>query len=203
MGPIALFDKSFLQSLSVDESVWFAHFFMPVISPLFYVETLADLDKTVREGRTPEQEVGIIAQKFPESSAVPCAHHQGLAFGELMGHDLPLDGRIPRPGGRPVALGGKTGFVYDRSMEEAAFSRWQERKSLDVEHAIAKQWRANLAASDLKGAAEPLRKLGVDGTTCRTLEDAHRLATAVVSGSEEHFERMALLLAVLGLTPAI
>jgi hypothetical protein len=82
-------------------------------------------------------------------------------------------------------------------MEEAAFSRWQEGKFLDVEHAIAKQWRANLAASDLKGAAEPLRKLGVDGTTCRTLEDAHRLATAVVSGSEKHFERMALLLAVL------
>ena len=66
MGPIALFDKSFLQSLSLDESVWFAHFFMPVVCPLFYVETLADLEKAVRAGRTPEQEVGIIARKFPE-----------------------------------------------------------------------------------------------------------------------------------------
>lgn len=41
MGPIALFDKSFLQSLSIDESVWLGHFFMPVVCPLFYVETLA------------------------------------------------------------------------------------------------------------------------------------------------------------------
>ena len=48
MGPIALFDKSFLQSLSVDESVWFDHFFLPVVSPLFFVETLADLAKAPR-----------------------------------------------------------------------------------------------------------------------------------------------------------
>lgn len=45
MVPIALFDKSFLQSLSVDKSVWFDHFFLPVVCPLFFVETLADLTK--------------------------------------------------------------------------------------------------------------------------------------------------------------
>lgn len=28
MGPIVLFDKSFLQALSVDEAVWFDHFFL-------------------------------------------------------------------------------------------------------------------------------------------------------------------------------
>ena len=64
MGPITLFDKSFLQSLSTDESVWFDHFFITNICPMFYVETLADLDKSVREGRTPEREVEIIASKF-------------------------------------------------------------------------------------------------------------------------------------------
>ncbi len=65
MGPITLFDKSFLQSLSLDESVWFDHFFPTNLCPLFYVETLADLDKAVRSGRTPEQEVGIIASVHP------------------------------------------------------------------------------------------------------------------------------------------
>jgi len=33
MGPITLFDKSFLQFLSVDESVFFDRFFFPVICP--------------------------------------------------------------------------------------------------------------------------------------------------------------------------
>ncbi|MGA8021663.1 MAG: FtsX-like permease family protein [Candidatus Acidiferrales bacterium] len=57
MGPITVFDKSFLQSLTVDESVFFDHFFNPVTSPLFFIETLADLEKAVRQGRTPEREV--------------------------------------------------------------------------------------------------------------------------------------------------
>ena len=49
-GPITLFDKSFLQSLNLDESVWFDHFFLTNVCPLFYVETLADLGKPVNEG---------------------------------------------------------------------------------------------------------------------------------------------------------
>ena len=66
MGPIALFDKSFLQSLSLDESVWFDHFFLPVVSPLFFVETLADLAKQRKDGsRTPDDEVRVIADKTP------------------------------------------------------------------------------------------------------------------------------------------
>jgi hypothetical protein len=68
MGPIALFDKSFLQSLTVDESVWFDHFFLAVVSPFFYVETLADLGKSLGGGRTPEDEVRIIAEKEKGSS---------------------------------------------------------------------------------------------------------------------------------------
>jgi hypothetical protein len=55
LGPILIFDKSFLQSLNVDEAVWLDNFFLTVITPLFFVETLADLEKEVHRGRTPEQ----------------------------------------------------------------------------------------------------------------------------------------------------
>src|SRR5215468_8935772 len=127
MGPIALFDKSFLQSLSLDESVFFDHFFMAVICPLFYVETLADLEKRVREGRTPEQEVGIIADKAPEMSGGPCAFHMDLAAMNLLGVSVPMDGRIPTTGGRPVRVDGKPGFVHPVSPEAEAFNRWQNR----------------------------------------------------------------------------
>ena len=95
-GPIALFDKSFLQSLSVDESVFFDHFFLSVICPLFYVETLADLEKAIRQGRTPEQEVGMAAQKFTEMSGHPCVRHQQLCLGDLFGNSIPLEGRISK-----------------------------------------------------------------------------------------------------------
>ena len=50
MGPSAVFDKSFLQNLSLDESVWFDHYFLPIITPLFFVETLGDLEKIKLNG---------------------------------------------------------------------------------------------------------------------------------------------------------
>jgi hypothetical protein len=67
MGPIALFDKSFLQSLSADEAVWFDHFSLPVVCPIFYVETLADLAKEPGK-RFAEEIVADISRKFPEWS---------------------------------------------------------------------------------------------------------------------------------------
>jgi hypothetical protein len=52
MGPIALFDKSFIQSLLADEVVWFDHFFISNICPIFYVETLADVSKELKTQRS-------------------------------------------------------------------------------------------------------------------------------------------------------
>jgi len=86
MGPTACFDKSFLQSLSVDESVWFDQYFTTVITPLFFVETLADLEKQVKAGRSPEDEVGNIANKTPEQSGSPNVFHATLCNGELRGY---------------------------------------------------------------------------------------------------------------------
>lgn len=71
MGPIALFDKSFVQGLSVDESVWFDHLFTTIICPMLYVETLADLGKTLGGGKSPEKGVSIIADKVPEMHSNP------------------------------------------------------------------------------------------------------------------------------------
>ena len=66
MGPITLFDKSFLQQLNADEAVWFDNFFYPVIAPLFFIETLADLEKAPREGKTAEE--GFVANNMATSS---------------------------------------------------------------------------------------------------------------------------------------
>ena len=52
MGPILIFDKSTLQGLNPDEAVWLDNFFISNITPLFYTETLADLTKEMRNGRT-------------------------------------------------------------------------------------------------------------------------------------------------------
>ena len=51
MGPITIFDKSALQALSMDEAVWFDAFFLANVVPVFYVETLADLEKEIGDGQ--------------------------------------------------------------------------------------------------------------------------------------------------------
>jgi len=50
LGPIVLFDKSILQTLTTDESVWFDAFYLPSMTPLFFVETLAALEKAMKGG---------------------------------------------------------------------------------------------------------------------------------------------------------
>jgi hypothetical protein len=199
VGPIALFDKSFLQSLTVDEAVWFAHFFMPVVCPMFYVETLADLDKAVRDGRTPEREVGIIAEKFPDASAAPCAYHLNLAFSELSGASIDMDGRIPRAGGTAVTLDGKWGWVFDRSPEEVAFSRWSQGKFLDVERGVAARWRSTLNSVDLAVIAKAIQEGGVNARTCKSLEDARAMAHAAIASTKDPYQTLGSILTLLSI----
>jgi len=162
MGPTALFDKSFLQSLSVDEAVVFDHFFIAVICPMFYVETLADLEKAVRPGRTPEDEVRIIAQKTPEMHGTPCAHHLDLCGPSLMGQDVPMTGQIPIIGGKAVKVDDRRAVVFEERPEAEAFRRWQAEEFLEVERRFVKVWRAGLIAADTLTIAAGLKAMGVD-----------------------------------------
>jgi hypothetical protein len=54
-GPTTLFDKSVLQSLTIDDSVWFDTFYLPSITPLFFVEVLADLERRFKRDLLPSR----------------------------------------------------------------------------------------------------------------------------------------------------
>lgn len=198
MGPIALFDKSFLQSLTLDESVWFDHFFLSVICPLFFVETLADLSKREREGasRTPEDLVRIIADKTPVMSGAPCAHHSQICIANLMGHEAPRFGQVPLAGGRPVrGANGKAGVVFKNSPEAEAFSRWQRGQFQDVERDFASSWRAMLSDLNLSEVASRMRALGINPQSCKTIEHAYGIAASLVNTKFAPKQQLALLFA--------
>jgi hypothetical protein len=201
MGPIALFDKSFLQSLSLDESFWFDHFFLTNICPLFYVETLADLKKSVRGARTPEQEVGIIADKFPEMHSSPNVQHVTACVGELLGHPVPMTGQILLARGRPVKTDGQSGIVFEQSPEAEAFARWQQNEFLEIERLHAHGWREAVTNLDLSKIADQFRKLGIDGKTFKTLDQAKEFADQIVSSKDQHFDKMWLALLFLNIHP--
>ncbi len=146
MGPTLTFDKSFLQSLNPDEAVWLDNFFSCNVTPLFFIETLADIEKEVHKGRTPEQVVGSLAYKTPDMNAQINPFHLSVLESELIGgHPIGMDGRILKAGGEVVTLNDQHGIIYKMSKEEEALYRWHHGEFLDLERQIAKDWRKSVS----------------------------------------------------------
>ena len=163
MSPIVLFDKSFLHSLSVDEAAVFDVLFMSNITPLFFIETLADLRKKMSDGRTPEQVVGNLALKTPKMHSSPNMLHTSVAVAELTGHPIDMRGVPVVAGGRAVRSGGKDGIIFDHPPEMQALHRWEDREFLEVERDFAADWRTTV-----QNAPRGVEKLlGPDGKTLR------------------------------------
>ena len=194
MGPITIFDKSFLQSLSIDESVWFDNFYLVNISPLFYIETLADLAKEMSKGRTPDQIVGEIASKTPEMGGSPNVHHMDLLINNLLGQKIVMDGRPILAGGKPVTSGEKKGVAFGVSPEAKAFSRWQNREYMEIERDFAKQWRAQVKAMTFENSQSYAEKLGVDITQCKNINDAYTAANSLVKSNSKPYDLIEFIL---------
>jgi hypothetical protein len=185
-GPILIFDKSTLQALNPDEAHWLDNFFLSNITPLFYIETLADLDKAVRQGKTPEQVVGEIAYKSPDMQAYPNVHHLTLIWGELMGKGaIQMVGFPILAGGKFVTLEGATGVIYKQSPEAEALNRWQQGEFMEVERGMAKRWRRELASIDLQATAASFKGIHETAGKPHELADIKTLADTIVDGPDQ------------------
>ncbi len=185
MGPVLIFDKSLLESLNPDEAVWLDTFFITNITPLFFVETLADLEKQVRKGRTPEQVVGSLAYRTPDMGSTMNAHHTALLEAELVG-GWQVDMRHGRPilaGGQRLELEGKKGVIFRPSPEQEAFSRWLKGEFLELERANARAWRRALSQLDFNEMCELFRPFFPMGKP-KTLADVKRFVEFYVNGPD-------------------
>src|SRR5262245_25408104 len=154
LGPTTIFDKSALQALSVEEAMWFDQFYHSNTTPLFYVETLADLEKhDDRRGRHPDQLVRELAKKTP-LNGYPNVHHGSLCLGELLGHRFEMRGVPAIPAGRRVRTRSQTGLSFDQAPEVDAFQRWGRGEFHEIERLFVRKWRQALSAVDLKGVYE-------------------------------------------------
>jgi hypothetical protein len=157
---IALFDKSFIHGISVDEAVVFDQHFMSNITPLFFVEVLGDLEtQDVTEGDRRTTLVRSLAAKTPESHSYPNVPHYQLVTGELMGHPVEMKRRPIVGGGRRVQNEDGLSTIFDEPPEIRAKNRWHEGHFEEREYELAKAWREMLAANPaamerlLKGSA--------------------------------------------------
>lgn len=141
-------DKSALQGLTIDEACWLGTFHQPVITPLFFVETLADLDKEIIKGRSPESIVGNIAGKTPPTGVIN-VHHKTICEAELIeGFPVHMD-RRPMVAGARAKTGHKKCSFIKVSPEMDALNRWHAGKFLEVERQFARNWRVSLSGINL------------------------------------------------------
>jgi len=190
LGPITLFDKSALQSFNSDEALWFDNFYWTIISPLFFVETLADLSKEVAQGKTAEQLVGNIAYKMPEMGSFVVPAHWKLCLANLLGYPVEMQGRPPVGGGFTTQLAGQNATVYDLPPELSARERWQSRDFLGVERDFAQRWRTALSNMDLTSFYPILRSLGGGKAKPRNLEEARQWAGQMVRGDGRRYKTL-------------
>ena len=194
-----LFDKSFLQSLSLDEAVWFDNFFIGNICPIFYVESLADLEKKFGS-RPPEEEVRILADKFPELHGMPNAYHRNLCTLEMLGNRVHTTGQIVVPGGLTVKAGNQIGVKFPTTPEAEAFARWQRKDFRSVEREIAAQWREDLRQLNLRELAKQVPEI-ISTIRCKSLSEAKDLAMRVVKNNSDKYSQIELFIKHLDINP--
>jgi len=182
-GPVLIFDKSSLQSLSVDEAVLLDNFYLSNIVPVFFVECLADLEKDmVRTKSTPEQLVGSLATRTPDSRSTANVYHLDILKSELSGQ-FDLDTVLLRPlraGGRHVQLGNSRGMIFKASQEEEAVHRWDRREFLNLEREIAKSWRRMISQIDLEAMSQRVLNAIGPWRKPKSLQDSRAMTDTII-----------------------
>lgn len=174
-GPALVIDKSTLQSLSDRESRWLFHFFHVVLTPTLFLEIRADLAKAARNGKSPEEEVSIIASKVRGFDATINMDHLELCIGDLMGHLVELRGVPALGGGKEVVDSrGQVGLVFKEAPEIKALRRWSEGDFSDEDWKFARFWRdslENLDLAELQLGLGSLKRVTKDVTTLSGILD--------------------------------
>lgn len=192
MGPIAIVDKSALQALNIDEAVWFDAFFLANVVPIFYVETLADLEKEVAEGKTPEDVVGRLAEKTP-SSAGANVYHRQMIIQELLGQTIEMSRRVViGTGDMKRAPDGMVGLHVDQSPEAEALQRWMNHDFLEIERAVATHWRAELAAHDPAALIDVLKSILPSDTKVGNLGELKAFIDIFCSSTDQDVVELSL-----------
>lgn len=185
MGPMLLLDKSALECLNQNEAVWLDMFFGTNIVPLFYVETLADLDKTDKTNRTSEKIVADIAKKTPVNATFPNAYHRELIIQDFFGNHPPMKTHqvVVAQGEIRQDSSGKYGHHIDEFAEQAALNRWFSGDFSEIERKFAKGWRTMLNSMDADTTIAWVRNIVPSGTKFSTVEDVKAFTDAFVKGS--------------------
>lgn len=143
MGPILLLEKSTVQGLNPSEMTSLWRYYSPVVCPMLMRELLSNLAKDVGNREETEKRLAALASKVDMPGFYVTAEGSFMAANNLLGVELPMDGRVPMPGGTRVrSKDGRHGVIFDESEESKILRKWQARKFSEDEKELAKRIRS-------------------------------------------------------------
>ena len=186
-----MFDKSLVQSLNADEACLLDIFFITNVTPLFFVETLADIEKKVKDGQSAEQVVGSLAYKTSSMHSYHNLFHGHLVRMNLLGYEIDMKGVPIISTGKVTNVDGKRGVFRDPEPQSDALARWHRGEFVELERAFARGWREAILSIDLRELADKTRYFrGSRGI--KTPSDARKCASKVISVTDGTFRQIQL-----------
>lgn len=193
IGPNLIFDKSFIESLNADESFWLDSMFMTNIVPIFYVETLADLEKVSKKGkvtRASEDIVKEVADKTPILGSVPNAYHRDLLIGSLLNNEVKIDEHhrpIITGGLYKISTNGDVSVNFKEFTETERLNRWKQHKFLDVEREVAMKWKISISEMNLQPLIDKTIKEIPNDLKFSTIEDIKKFTDNFIKSKYNQF----------------
>lgn len=165
MGPLLMFDKSFLQMLSPDEVSELSFYFKFAGTPLLIREIIADLKKQPTERSLPEQVVKSLAGKMSKAHGLQPANFRKLAIASLCCmFDAPMFGQVPVDPHAPnvfVTEDGK-GVLYDSTPEQEMWDQWESGNFTTDDAQVAAAWRAGVQNINLRAIGKEWKQFSKD-----------------------------------------
>jgi hypothetical protein len=192
LGPLAIFDKSFVESLNVEEIDEFSYWFSPVCPPTLISEIIADLKHPKpRAGRIPDELVKTLARKMSSAHGAEPAPVNKLVVGDLCGNRVSMIGQVPIDVEAPHVRVNRdgTGVLIDETPQQEMWWRWASGDFSTDDEATAIAWRSGLAAVDLEELRDQWRPFAKWIGPSSDLRDVVNAVDAFMSTPRRDFQQ--------------
>jgi hypothetical protein len=153
IGPLLIFDKSFVEMLNPEEVSELSMHFKFVGTPTLIGEIIADLKLKPSERRVPSDVVKALSKKMQKVHGLQPANYRKLALANLYAHEISMIGQVPVDGSAPNVhvTGVRRGVFYHSTPEQILWARWANGEFGADDELTASTWRNGIEQIDLNG----------------------------------------------------
>src|SRR5712691_11652366 len=155
IGPLLMFDKSFLEMLNANEVSELSMHFKFVGTPSLIGEIIADLKLEPSKRRLPSDVVKALSRKMQKVHGLQPANYRKLAIANIYAHEISMIGQVPVDSSAPNVhvTPDRRGVLYDSTPEQVLWARWANGDFESEDELTATTWRNGIEQIDLEGLA--------------------------------------------------